>query len=500
MTVSDLFKVKNPEIRALHFTWIAFFISFYTWFNMAPLATTMIKELGWLTMKDIKLFAICNVALTIPARVFFGMLQDKYGPRKCYSVLMILMAIPALAFAFGNSGAQLLVTRLILSCIGASFSIGIHMTALWFKPRDIGFAEGFYAGWGNFGSAGAAMTLPWVALYLFGGGSQGWRYALAANAIVMLGYGILYFFVITDGPAGAPQHKPRKTSAMEVSTWFDMIKLIIVTIPLWGILSILIWRIQNFGYLSADGAIIAYAVIVVVILYQIIQILRVNIPILKKGVPEDDKYKFNNVISLNTTYFANFGAELAVVSMLPAFFESTFTLTPTAAGLIASSFAFVNLIARPLGGFLSDKLSSRKLIMTIYMFGIALGFLGMGFISSAWPIILATILTVACSMFVQGAEGATFGVIPMIKRRITGQIAGMAGAYGNVGAVFYLFLYTFVTPSQFFLIIAAGAFVSFLTCIFLLKEPEGSFAEEYHMSSVDREMLALHEGESVGHH
>ncbi len=499
MTVSELFKVKNPNIRALHFTWIAFFISFYTWFNMAPLATTMIKELGWLTMKDIKLFAICNVALTIPARIFFGMLQDRFGPRKCYSALMILMAIPALAFAFGNTGTQLLITRLALSCIGASFSIGIHMTALWFKPRDIGFAEGFYAGWGNFGSAGAAMTLPWVALYIFGGGPQGWRYAIAANAIVMLGYGILYYFIITDGPPGTPQHKPRKTSAMEVSTWFDMIKLILVTIPLWGILSILIWRIQNFGYLSPSGAAIAYAVIGIVILYQIIQIFRVNIPILKKGVPEDDKYKFNNVVALNTTYFANFGAELAVVSMLPAFFEATFTLTPMAAGLIASSFAFVNLIARPLGGFLSDKLSSRKMIMTIYMVGIAIGFFGMGLITSKWPIILATILTIGCSMFVQGAEGATFGVIPMIKRRITGQIAGMAGAYGNVGAVFYLFVYTFVTPSQFFMIIAAGAFISFITCLLLLKEPEGSFAEEYHMSSVDREMLEKH-GESVGHH
>ena len=60
--------------------------------------------------------------------------------------------------------------------------------------------------------------------------------------------------------------------------------------------------------------------------------------------------------SLNTTYFCNFGAELAVVSMLPAFFENIFTLTPAKAGLIAASFAFVNLIARPLGGVLSDVL------------------------------------------------------------------------------------------------------------------------------------------------
>src|SRR3990170_316606 len=362
MKVSELFQIKRQEIKALHLNWIAFFICFYVWFNMAPLATTMIKAAGgWLTMDDIKLFAICNVALTIPARMFFGMLQDKFGPRKCFTALMILMAIPCFFFAWGDSKMQLLLSSLFLSMVGASFSIGIHMTALWFKPKDVGFAEGFYAGWGNFGSAGAAMTLPWIALSLFGGGANGWRYALAANAIVMLAYGVLYFFVITDGPAGAPQHKPRKTSAMEVSTWFDMIKLIAVTIPLFGILSILVWRIQNFGYLSPNGAIIAYAAIVAIIIYQIIQVLRVNIPILKKGVPEDDKYKFNNVVALNTTYFANFGAELAVVSMLPSFFEATFKLTPTNAGLIAASFAFVNLIARPLGGVLSDRLSSRKM-------------------------------------------------------------------------------------------------------------------------------------------
>src|SRR3990170_4943516 len=312
MTVADLFRVKNPEIKALHWTWIAFFISFYTWFNMAPLATTMIKELGWLTMKDIKLFAICNVALTIPARVFFGMLQDKYGPKKCFSALMILMAIPCLFFAFGNSVMQLLVSRLVLSVIGASFSIGIHMTALWFKPKDIGFAEGFYAGWGNFGSAGAAMTIPTVALTFFGG-PNGWRYAIAANAIAMLAYGIFYYFAVADGPKGSIQHKPDKVAAMEVSSWFDMVKLIIMTIPLFGILSLLIYKIQIRNYISADTARIFYAALVVLILYQIIQTLRVNVPILNKGVPEDDKYHFNSVISLSTTYFANFGAELAVV-------------------------------------------------------------------------------------------------------------------------------------------------------------------------------------------
>ncbi|MDH3974379.1 MAG: MFS transporter [Deltaproteobacteria bacterium] len=489
MKVSDLFKVKNKEIRALHLTWIAFFITFYVWFNMAPLATTMLKELDFLTKKHLKLFAICNVALTIPGRILVGMLLDKYGPRRVFSILMVVMSIPALTFAFGNSTVQLLVSRLVLSVVGAGFVVGIHMTALWFKPRDIGFAEGFYAGWGNFGSAAAALTIPTIAFNVYGG-PNGWRYAMATTGVIMAVYGVFYWFAIEDGPTGKMMHKPKKVAAMEVSSYFDMFKYILFTIPLFGILSVLVWKLGKLGFLSGGGLIAAHCVVAGVVLYQIAQILRVNLPILKKGVPEDDRYNWNQVASLNTTYFCNFGAELAVVSMLPTFFEETFTLTPTWAGVIASSFAFVNLIARPLGGVLSDSLNSRKLVMCLYMLGISLGFTGMGFITSGWPLALAVALTIACSMFVQGAEGATFAVIPTVKRRLTGQISGMAGAYGNVGAVFYLTALTLVESNTFFFVVGGGAFFSFLFCSIFLKEPHGAFAEEYHLSSVDKEQMA----------
>ncbi|RCV85642.1 MFS transporter, partial [Vreelandella rituensis] len=239
-------------------------------------------------------------------------------------------------------------------------------------------------------------------------------------------------------------------------------------------------------YLSTTGATVAYLAIVAIIIYQVVQILRVNIPILKKGVPEDDKYPFSSVAALNSTYFANFGAELAVVSMLPMFFEETWGLNAAMAGLIAASFAFVNLVARPMGGMVSDRMGNRRFVMLSYMFGIGIGFVMMGMLNSSWPLIVAVAITIFTSFFVQGAEGATFGILPSIKRRITGQISGMAGAYGNVGAVVYLTIYTFVTPTQFFYIIACGAFLSWLICFLWLKEPEGGFAEEYYVSSVDR--------------
>lgn len=485
MQVSDLFRFKNREIKALHLTWIAFFICFYVWFNMAPLASSMLKSVGWLTKDDIRLFAIANVALTIPARILVGMALDRFGPRRVFSILMVLMAFPTLVFAFGDSKEQLFVSRLVLSSVGASFVVGIHMTALWFKPRDIGFAEGFYAGWGNFGSAAAAMTLPTIALTMFGG-DDGWRYAVAMSGVVMGIYGVFYWFAITDGPTADTHKKPRKAAALEVSSYRDLIMLAIMTVPMVGILAILVWRVQRTAYIDVITAWACYLAIAAVILYQLVQVFRVNLPILKKGVPADDRYPFSSVAALNTTYFANFGAELAVVSMLPMFFEETWGLSAAAAGLIAATFAFVNLFARPMGGLVSDRFGNRRFVMLAYMLGIAVGFLLMGLMDSKWPLVIAVVITVGCSFFVQGAEGATFGIIPSIKRRLTGQISGMAGAYGNVGAVFYLFVFMFVTPSQFFMIIAAGAFLSWIVCLVWLKEPEGGFGDEYVISSVDK--------------
>lgn len=489
MRVSDLFRVRNKDIQALHLTWIAFFICFYVWFNMAPLASSMLATADWLTRDDLRLFAIANVALTIPARILVGMALDRWGPRRVFSVLMVAMAIPTFVFAFGQTREQLFVSRLVLSSVGASFVVGIHMTALWFKPRDIGFAEGFYAGWGNFGSAAAAMTIPTVALLVYGG-PEGWRWAIATSGAVMAAYGVFYWFAITDGPSKDTHKKPRKAMALEVSSWRDLVMLCIFTVPMVGILSIVIYRLRLMGYVDGMTAAICYGAVAVIVTYQVWLAIKVNVPILKKGVPADDRYSFSTVAALNLTYFANFGAELAVVSMLPMFFQETWGLTPVAAGMIASTFAFVNLFARPMGGLVSDRMGNRRFVMLAYMLGIGAGFLMMGLMDSRWPLIIAVAVTIGCSFFVQGAEGATFGIIPSIKRRVTGQIAGMAGAYGNVGAVFYLFVFMFVDTSTFFFIVAAGAFLSWLACLIWLKEPEGGFGDEYMLSSVDHAIAA----------
>ncbi len=475
-TLKDLLSFQG-KFKILHMTWIAFFLCFVAWFNMAPLATTIMKDLG-LTKTDLGILAIANVAMTIPARIIVGQLLDKYGPRRCYSWLLITMSVPIFGFALSKTFTGLFFWRLILGCVGASFVIGIRMVSEWFPPREVGRAEGLYAGWGNFGSAAAAMVLPLVALNVFGG-AYGWRYAIALTGVLCLVWGIIYYFSVTDCPPGKQYLRPEKTGAMEVSSWPALWGLIISTLPLVGALDLLAWRLVRFGMIGWSAFTWITVILALVFLYQAWKIWQVNAPRLRRGIPKNDQYSFMQVVCLNLTYVSNFGAELAVVSMLPAWFEKTFGLSPQWAGVIASSFAFTNLFARPLGGFLSDKLGSRRMVMLVTMLGIATGFFGMAAMRSTTPLLIAVVVTFYAGCFIQAAEGATFAIVPLVKKRITGQVAGMAGAYGNVGAVFFLTLLTLVTHQSFFLSIAIAATITLIVCYLFLKEPEGSFAAEY---------------------
>lgn len=514
----ELLDFKKDRIKALHYTWIAFFLTFYVWFNMAPMATTMLENVDWLTKSHIKVLLICNVALTIPARIIVGVLIDRYGPRRVFSSLMVLMGIPGFFFAFGDSFVQLLISRLVLGSIGAGFVIGIKMVANWFPPKMVGRAEGFYAGWGNFGSAAAAGSLPFLCTTILdhwlGFGPDSWRWTLFLSTLICTVYGFAYWFLVKDNPEGKKVVKTKKTEPMKVSSYGDLIQYLAWSFPLIGAMGVLAWKIQMVKidvngieqYIYSENVLyMIYGLLLTIYIVHVFKVLQVNLPYLKAGVPEEDKYKWSSVAALNSTYFANFGAELAVVSMLPMFFQSVFaglrndagTLIMTAqmAGLVAGSFAFVNLFARPLGGLLSDLMSNRKRTMLIYMIGITIGFLGMGLIGKygavvngeqliipmfdgMWWLVVSIFITVTCSIFVQGAEGATFAVIPMINKKMTGQVAGMAGAYGNVGAVIYLVIFSLVDSKTFFFIVSAGAALSFLFCWIMLEEPKGSFAEE----------------------
>jgi len=470
----NLLNFSAPRIRLLHLSWLAFFITFVVWFSHAPLMGHL-REAFDLSAEQIKALLILNVALTIPARVVIGSLVDRFGPRRVFGLLLILAAFPCWAFALSTTFEQLAVTRLLMGFVGAGFVVGIRLISEWFPAREVGLAEGIYGGWGNFGSAAAAITLPTVAL-LFGG-DNGWRWAIASTGALAMAYGVFFLWRARNTPAGASYFKPKKASALEVSSRKDLFFYLLMSLPLYIALLVIVWRLgpSNLDLFGTTTQIMLAALIVSLAVVQLGQAWRVNHERLKTGVEEHDRYSFKQVAILDLAYMVTFGSELAVVSMLPLFFTDTFSLSAVTAGLLASGYAFMNLVARPGGGWVSDKFG-RKKSLAIMLCGLMVGYGMMSQIAGSWPIALAVIATMCCSFFVQAGEGAVFATVPLIKRRLTGQIAGMVGAYGNAGAVIFLTVLTFVDPSTFFLVIAASAAVS-LAAVQFLDEPKGHIAE-----------------------
>lgn len=462
------------KMKILHLSWIAFFITFVVWFNAAPLLQAIALSLG-VTTQELVALATVNVAIAVPARVVIGMLTDRYGPRMMYSLLLIIGSLPCFWFAVAQTLEEAALARFFCGFIGAGFVIGIRLVSEWFPANELGTAEGIYGGWGNFGSAAAAFTLPALALWI--GGENGWRYAIALTGLLSFGFGFVFYALARDTPKGSTYFKPKSLGAMEVTSKGDLVLLYLMKLPMYFCLALLAWRLSPSGFalISSEVTKLIYAGLVVVLVVDFHQIWITNRDIFHTPVPELHRYKFKQVAILNILYFATFGSELAVVSVLPLFFSQTFGLGPVAAGMIASSYAFMNLMSRPGGGWLSDKFGRKKTLL-ILTFGLALGYLTMSFIDASWSVIAATIVVMACSFFVQSGEGAVFATVPLIKRRLTGQIAGMTGAYGNVGAVVYLLVLTFVDYSTFFLVIAGTAFIGFVT-LFFMAEPKGHIAE-----------------------
>ncbi|MBK1883816.1 NarK family nitrate/nitrite MFS transporter [Luteolibacter pohnpeiensis] len=471
----DVLALKSPSIRTLHITWIAFFMTFVLWFAHAPFKGAISSAFN-LTGAQWKALLILNLALTIPARIVIGILVDKFGPRLTYSLLLMISGLFCVGFALSTSFQMLALMRFLMGFAGAGFVIGIRLVGEWFPARQVGLAEGIYGGWGNFGSAAAAMVLPSLALAF--GGDDGWRYAFISVGCISFVYGIIFYKTIQNTPKGSTYFKPKKSGGLEVSSPRDFYFLLMMNLPMFAALGVLAWKLSPSGVnlLSAGLVQLIYGLLIVLFIFQTWQIYRVNAPMLKAGkVPEHQRYPFRQVAILDINYLITFGSELAVVSMLPSFFGETFGLSTVKAGFLASGFAFMNLAARPGGGWISDKFGRRK-TMLILLAGLALGYLALSQIDSSWPVALAVIATMACSFFVQAGEGAVFAMVPLIQRRMTGQIAGMTGAYGNVGGVIFLTVYSFVSTPTFFMIIAASSIVGLVASCFL-KEPQGHISE-----------------------
>jgi len=465
----------SGRYRILHMTWFAFFMTFVVWLGLGPMMPYIKEALG-LTDQQTKVLLILNVAMTIPARIVVGMLVDKLGPRIMYTSILVLGGAISIAFAWAESYEQLAILRFLSGFIGAGFVVGIRMIGEWFPAKQTGIAQGIYGGWGNFGAAGAAATLPFIAASI--GDGSGWRIALTSASIVAIIYGVIYFFSVTDTPKGSTYFKPKKTGAMEITSRGDLFLYMLMNIPLFFALAVLTWKLSptNMGLINTEVSTAIYILLIAIYIVQVWKIWNINSHIFTTTVPALHKYKFKQVAILDFAYLVTFGTELAVVSMLALFYVEWFELPKITAALLAGIYPFINLAARPGGGWISDKIG-RKLTLIIVFIGITAGFLILGLVNQSWPVWMVVSLTIIAGIFSKAGSGAVYAMVPLVKRRMTGQIAGMVGAFGNVGAVIFLTANSLVSYDQFFMFIGIVAGFVLALILFFLEEPKGSMAE-----------------------
>ncbi len=453
--------------RVLHLTWPAFFLSFVAWFSLVPFASTIGKSLS-LSAQQIQTLLICNVALTIPARIAVGMLVDRYGPKRVYSALLLAVAVPCVMCALASSYWQLVIARLLVSCVGAGFVVGIRLVGEWFDSREIGWAEGVYGGLGNFGMVGATFGLPLLAL-LFAP-ENGWRWAIGISGLLCAVYGVIFYLNVSDTPEGKEFRKPKRPGALEVCSRGDLLGLIFMQAPMVLCMGILVWKLTEVKLLSPAAAYSVYICLAAVLVYQIVKIVRVNLPAWRnEPVEPDERYSFSQVAILCLCYVVTFGGELAVESMLPAYFEKMFGISVAAAGMMGAGFAFASLFARPLGGILGDRYG-RKPIIIISLLGATAGLAAIGLIDEGWPLWRAMAVVLTAGIFLMAGNGANFCIAPLIRKPLTGQIAGLIGAYGSVGSVMFLFIFSMAGPSAFFVSLTIVSALAFVACI-LIREP-----------------------------
>ncbi len=471
----NIFDLKQDNIRILHYTWFAFFMTFVVWLGLGPMMP-FIKEALDLTDQQAKVLLILNVAMTIPARIIVGMLVDKLGPRIMYTGILTLGGLISIAFAWADSYEQLAILRFLSGFIGAGFVVGIRMIGEWFPARQTGTAQGIYGGWGNFGSAGAAMTLPFIAANI--GDDNGWRIALTVASVAAILYGILYYTRVSNTPKGSTYFKPKKSGAMEITSGGDLVLYALMNIPLFLALGLLTWKLSpaNMGLIGEVTTTLVYLVLAGIYLLQVWKIWHINGHVLKEPVPDLHRYKFKQVAILDFAYLVTFGTELAVVSMLAMFYVEWFDIPKVTAALLAGIYPFINLIARPGGGWISDKIG-RKLTLIIVFAGITGSFLLLGLVDHGWPVWMVVGLTIIGGIFSKAGSGAVYAMVPLVQRRMTGQIAGMVGAFGNVGAVLFLTINSLVDYDQFFLVIGIVSAFVFALILFFLEEPKGQMAE-----------------------
>lgn len=377
-TTIKLCSLARPHMRAFHCSWWGFFIAFFIWFAIAPLLSEIRDDLG-LTKQEVWTSSIVGVAGTILMRFILGPACDKWGARIPMAAILCFASIPTALTGTVQNSTSLIILRLFIGSAGGTFVMCQYWSSRMFCKEVVGTSNALVGGWGNLGG-GVTQIVMGTGLfplfkYMFDGDStKAWRWVSVVPAVVAFGTGVMIYLVSDDSPKGNYSELKKQGQMADISAAASF----------------------------RQGAL-----------------------------------NFNTWI-LFIQYACCFGVELTMNNAAALYFKDQFGQTTETAAAIASIFGFMNLFARGLGGFFSDignkymGMKGRILAQTFCL--VMEGALVLVF-AQTQSLGAAIAVMVFFSLFVQAAEGSSYGIVPYVDPPATGSISGIVGAGGNTGAV-----------------------------------------------------------------
>ncbi|GME99539.1 unnamed protein product [[Candida] boidinii] len=462
--------------RCFNLSWLAFFVCFLSWFAFPPLMHGSISKDLKLTAVDVANNNIVGLCATLMARFFLGPIIDKVGPRIAMASILFIGAIPTAFVPLVNNLSGLHAIRFFIGILGGSFIPCQMWTTVFFDKNIIGTANALAGGWGNAGGGVAFFVMPQIFADLMGDGyslSRSWKLAFTIGPFIILMFvAALVFFFGQDCPEG--KWSQRKDV---LGLGVDNSLVTVVSVSNGANVDEKTKQRQITLQLSNNGTgeNNLHATESVVLQKSVSHQTKNNIDsnlnpndsnsvdipiedlINKDEIIEDPtvwttlKYCFHyRTMLCALPYAITFGGELAVESILSGLYTQVHPeWSQVEAGRWGSMMGLLNVVIRPLGGFISDllyrkfKTTKAKKFWCLFcgfMQGVFL--LWIGLVPSLKIHSLIAALMIMC-VFMEMGNGANYGFVYFVNKKHPGIVAGSTGAFGNIGGVLFSLVFRY---------------------------------------------------------
>lgn len=201
------------QTKALIYSTVAMTVSFMIWSVFPPIAG-QIQALFNLSTLEKSILIATPVLLGSILRIPMGIITDRHGGRKVFTLTMLFLILPMVAAGFADSYVWMLICALFIGMAGTTFAISLTFVSRWYPPQKQGFILGI-AGLGNLGGAGANFLIPSISSKY----GISWVFFSLAIGIAVMAF---VFYTFTQDPPKPAEPKTMKQSLSvlkDKATW-----------------------------------------------------------------------------------------------------------------------------------------------------------------------------------------------------------------------------------------------------------------------------------------